>query len=113
MRDARNAPPLYAAAFLPLFGRSQPSLEHRKVGPDALEASGGLTESIRRAVTRPEPFRATTITTPHATKHHIAILTKNNNFTMFWSVYGDASPSGTPAASTYDTKPILTQTTNS
>jgi hypothetical protein len=23
------------------------------------------------------------ITTPHATKHHIAILTKNNDFTIF------------------------------
>jgi hypothetical protein len=38
------------------------------------------------------------ITTPHATKHHIAILTKNNDFTMFWRVYGDASPSEDPSS---------------
>jgi hypothetical protein len=38
------------------------------------------------------------ITTLHATKHHIAILTKNNDFTMFWRVYGDASPSEDPSS---------------
>jgi hypothetical protein len=27
------------------------------------------------------------ITTPHATEHHMAILTKNNGFTIFWRVY--------------------------
>jgi hypothetical protein len=37
-----------------------------------------------------EPFRATISPHPHATKHHIAILTKTNDFAMFWRVYGDS-----------------------